>query len=454
MMMNGKHTLVALISLAAFGNACSDKSGYKDVKGYKCSDWKGYNCDDAHDWYWYSLNDEYDLLKNCPKTCGTCDGCLDDPNFRDAEGYDCYDWKGYNCHDAEKDYDYSCTQQFNLLQGCAKTCKFCEDNAFTMFMQLADEGNPIVTWLGEFVERAGVWECREDSGKSTYEGCHDDPLFKDHKGYTCSDWEGYSCGNASDDYGYSTAQENDLLHGCGFTCGWCRYEYEQKYGDMCKDNGSFKDERGYKCTDWESHDCTRANEDYNWYSSKGEKDLLRNCPVSCKQCHKFTPNPTPKPTPAPTPNPTSYPSLEPTTRKPTSSPTKAPSSNPTHAPTAIPTRAPTPSPSPAAVPSRSPTTVEPTMAPTDAPTLVPTNTVLEPMTYVEYKALCYIFLDHKSGCQALGCKYRKNKSKCAAKPANKVKCSKIEEPEVCLRVGCGFVEGEGCSGKPEYLLMD
>merc|ERR1712087_163535 len=352
-----------------------------------------------------------------------------------------------NCYDAEKDYDYSCTQKIDLLVGCAKTCNFCEDTGFATLMEMADKGSSsydflLLTWIAP----DSLWECREDSGKSTYEGCHDDPLFKDHKGYTCSDWEGYSC-DASRDYGYSNAQESALLHGCGFTCGWCRYEYEQKYGDMCKDNGSFRDERGYKCTDWESHDCTRANEDYNWYTSKGEKDLLRNCPVSCKQCHKFTPNPTPKPTPSPTPNPTSYPSLEPTTRKPTSSPTKAPSSNPT----ATPTRAPTPSPT--AVPSRSPTAVEPTMAPTDASILVPDDTVLEPISYSEYKALCAVFVDHKSGCQALGCKYRKNKSKCTAKPARKVKCNKIEEPEFCSRVGCGWTE-EGCTGNPEHLLMD
>jgi hypothetical protein len=49
-----------------------DVTGYKDAKGYSCSGWKGYDCAQAVEKYKYTQAQENSILANCSKTCGVC----------------------------------------------------------------------------------------------------------------------------------------------------------------------------------------------------------------------------------------------------------------------------------------------------------------------------------------------------------------------------------------------
>jgi len=121
---------------------------------------------------------------------------------------------------------------------------------------------------------------------------------------------------------------------------------------------------------------------------------------------------------------------------------------------------PSPSASPTLPPTREPTTAKPTSQPTTRlPTAVPTKTptsgpTVEPMHFEEYRALCALSTDSKDACKGLGCRYKngKKKSKCIAKPGKKTKCWKIQDLDVCARLGCNYHKQRGCLGKPMNLL--
>jgi len=55
-------------------DSCSDKDGFVDALGYACSswDWPWYNCRKAQITWGFSRKQQKELLKNCPKSCGTC----------------------------------------------------------------------------------------------------------------------------------------------------------------------------------------------------------------------------------------------------------------------------------------------------------------------------------------------------------------------------------------------
>ncbi len=54
------------------GGICADVMGFVDADGYKCMDWKGYDCTRAKEEDGYTDAEEASLIENCAKTCGTC----------------------------------------------------------------------------------------------------------------------------------------------------------------------------------------------------------------------------------------------------------------------------------------------------------------------------------------------------------------------------------------------
>ncbi len=52
--------------------ACTDTSGYRDAQGYSCSDWIGYDCTRAQEDEGYTANQELDILNKCRSSCGKC----------------------------------------------------------------------------------------------------------------------------------------------------------------------------------------------------------------------------------------------------------------------------------------------------------------------------------------------------------------------------------------------
>ncbi len=51
---------------------CTDTSGYRDAQGYSCSDWIGYDCTRAQEDEGYTASQELAILSNCRSSCGKC----------------------------------------------------------------------------------------------------------------------------------------------------------------------------------------------------------------------------------------------------------------------------------------------------------------------------------------------------------------------------------------------
>ena len=113
--------------------------------------------------------------------------------------------------------------------------------------------------------------------------------FKDEGGYSCWQWDGYSCDTAQVDEGFSAAGEAELLENCKTSCRSgcadvcpCLAGGGDAEEDSCApDMAGYTDNEGYSCSDWAGYACANAQEDYAW-SPEEEAELLENCKSSCK----------------------------------------------------------------------------------------------------------------------------------------------------------------------------
>ncbi len=67
-----------------------------------------------------------DPNKTAPGTCGC--GVREPVNvsgYRDAQGFACTDWEGYNCSQAAEQYGFTAAQETSILANCALSCKVC-----------------------------------------------------------------------------------------------------------------------------------------------------------------------------------------------------------------------------------------------------------------------------------------------------------------------------------------
>ena len=60
--------------------------------------------------------------------CDEDSTCSDDKSFKDASGFKCRAWQGYDCYAAEEDYGYTKQAQEGLLNKCRKSCESCEED--------------------------------------------------------------------------------------------------------------------------------------------------------------------------------------------------------------------------------------------------------------------------------------------------------------------------------------
>jgi hypothetical protein len=165
--------------------------------------------------------------------------CVDNASFVDAQGYKCSGWVGYDCTRASEDYGYTAAQEASILANCKKTCNQCS---------ITDQ-------------------CPNDPNKTQPGqcGCGTPDTDSDNDGTAnCKD----SC--PSDPKKTAPGQ-----CGCGVAEGTC--------SGTCTDNASFVDAQGYKCSGWVGYDCTRASEDYG-YTAAQEAAILANCKKTCNQC--------------------------------------------------------------------------------------------------------------------------------------------------------------------------
>lgn len=60
----------------------------------------------------------------CDKSESSCGFCLDTPDYVDPQGYKCKDWKDYDCNNVEQ-YGYSKNQGAEIRYYCTKSCGLC-----------------------------------------------------------------------------------------------------------------------------------------------------------------------------------------------------------------------------------------------------------------------------------------------------------------------------------------
>jgi len=295
---------------------CKDSNDFVDQDGYHCDDWHGYDCDDAGDVWGYSEQGEQDVFDNCPLTCETCESgfddndCMDDKEFVDEDGYYCSEWYGYTCENARAKWFYSLEGELDLLRRCPKTCGTCnpqgreeeedlEGQCKDSSSFVDDQGYGCKDWEGYFcIDAALKWfyseagqadifrNCPQTCGTCGQSGCRDDPTYVDEFGYACNDWRGYICTNAVNDWEYSPEGQAEIEESCKGSCGIC-----DDVDPNCSNDYDFLDAQGYDCSDWEGYDCNAAVSDYGY--SQGEmEDILMSCKRTCKTCDMEPEEPT------------------------------------------------------------------------------------------------------------------------------------------------------------------
>jgi len=315
--------------------------------------------------------------------------CEDVEGFEDEKGYECEDWDKWGCDKAVEWWKYSAEGEVDLLKNCCATCKRnvvnCQDDK-----QFEDEdGYSCRDWWGYSCYQAtteygysvkGTTEllakCVDTCESCAYEpteDCKDDHSFKDEEDYACGDWQEYECGDATSEYEYSKLGLANLLKSCPYTCGTCGYGE-----NGCVDDKLWKDEEGYICAEWTGYDCDEAVTEWD-YSPAGQAALKQKCKFTCKTCGDG----------------------------------KGDEGGDDSS--------------------------------DDEP---------DQIDFEGYQALCENSAVKKETCVANGCKYKAGKNgksaKCFQKKEKKVKCKKITNFLTCLRIGCDAPEKDGgkCSGKP------
>merc|ERR1712232_713504 len=170
----------------------------------------------------------------------------------------CSDWQGYDC--AAKHDGYTEVDTKDLLKKCPKACGTCKEPSTEPPMKKEAPREPPMESDTEPLKEH-VMEPTESSVQPPT-ACKDNLEFTDVKGYACSDWQGYDCAAKSD--GYTEVDTKDLLEKCPKACGTCQEpSTEQPPTEhpmetpteptkpptqsltACKDNLEFTDVKGY-----------------------------------------------------------------------------------------------------------------------------------------------------------------------------------------------------------------
>jgi len=116
---------------------------------------------------------------------------------------------GWTIHPGTSNYDENCSRMY-LIKNGTKKCTSAT---------VLNSGIPAPP---------GGDQCPNDPNKTQPGTCgcgklepFDVANFKDAQQYSCSDWQGYNCTRAQEDYGYTAAQEAQILAKCSLSCGVC-----------------------------------------------------------------------------------------------------------------------------------------------------------------------------------------------------------------------------------------
>jgi len=220
---------------------CMDEKDFRyEGKSFQNCDWVGDKSDRRK-----KLCKETKVRRNCRKTCEDCDDtptdsptvsptdaptrsddCEDDEDFKhNGKSFQNCDWVG----DREDRRKRLCTENRDVLKNCPKTCKDCDND-----------------------------ECKNDKDFR-----HDGVSFQN------CDW----VGDKEDRKKRLCKDEREVRKNCSKTCKECD-------NDECKDDKDFRhDGVSFKNCDW-----IGDNEDRRKKLCREERDVLKNCPKTCKDC--------------------------------------------------------------------------------------------------------------------------------------------------------------------------
>mmetsp|Transcript_167195 Transcript_167195/g.537041 ORF Transcript_167195/g.537041 Transcript_167195/m.537041 type:complete len:584 (-) Transcript_167195:26-1777(-) len=108
--------------------ACCDNLAFLDATGDACKLWQTFDCNSAASALGYTLEQQDDLLRNCPLSCAACStgsDCLDSVTFVDEKGFSCASWSGFDCSSAAAAFGYAPRGEAELLRQCRRSCGRC-----------------------------------------------------------------------------------------------------------------------------------------------------------------------------------------------------------------------------------------------------------------------------------------------------------------------------------------
>lgn len=126
---------------------CCDVAGFTDAAGQPCSFWTGsLDCSAAP----FSATQVANLQSNCQHSCGLCSpgaDCTDKGGWLDALGYACIQWRGYDCSSAVETYGYFSQDQADVMRHCPLSCGLCSagpTSSGALSTTVAEDDNGIV----------------------------------------------------------------------------------------------------------------------------------------------------------------------------------------------------------------------------------------------------------------------------------------------------------------------
>ena len=111
--------------------------------------------------------------------------------------------------------------------------------------------------------------------------CADDGGFRDESGFSCSDWQAgaFVCEDAASEHSYSQESQAALLAACPLSCGVC--EDPNAAPNECADVPGYTSTDGTGCAEWLAAEsvCTESG-----LSDDSQQLLQDSCPLSCGLC--------------------------------------------------------------------------------------------------------------------------------------------------------------------------
>jgi len=204
--------------------------------------------------------------------------CIDDNTYTSRYALKCSDYSQKPCSEMHNN-DFSLEEVEELMMRCKKTCNNCQlSRNPSMWPSTTD--TVILSQV-----RSEVHEPSTEPRGSQTERCSNDISFKDKYGFNCEFYRHADCSQL-EKQGFSKIDMDILVSACPDSCNTdCPHDTITSFDDngLCIDNPNFRDSRyGLSCTQHDGITCEKLVR--IGFSEKIVKEIVAQCPYSCKKC--------------------------------------------------------------------------------------------------------------------------------------------------------------------------